>query len=113
MHELHIAGHRVQAIRRVGHPMLHSIRSTRTVCIARVFLGMPLDMAPRMALDTATGVGMVPDIGLGREAYPYPAAFPNSRVEVRSLSKFGYRRWIFHHGDSRKEAGKGHDQSLQ
>ena len=58
---------------RMARRMLCSIRSTLMIRIARILLDMPL----YMALDIATGVGMVRDIGVGREACPYPPVYLN------------------------------------
>ena len=49
--------------------------------------GMPLgmmilDMARGMCRDIATGVGMVRHIGVGPEAYPFPAAYRSSHADV-------------------------------
>ena len=71
MQGLHIADPPGVALRRVAHHMLRSSRTTATICIARMLLGilfvtMVLEMAPGMALDIATGVGMVRDIGVSR-----------------------------------------------
>ena len=85
---------RVRAIPQVPLLVPRSIRVNR---IARnsldILLCMDLDMALGMALEIATGGGMGLDIGVGREAYPYHAAYPNSSAELKFLSKFGYSRW--------------------
>ena len=69
------------------------LRSTRVIRIARIRLDILLCMDLDMALEIATAVGMGLDIGVGCVAYPYHAAYPNTSVDVRFLSKFGYGRW--------------------
>ena len=80
------------------------LRSTSIIHIARVarmLRNTVLVMALRMALDISSGVGTVRDIGVGREAYRYPAGYPISSVEVRFLSNLDTADGIlyFHHGD--------------
>ena len=95
--------------------MLRSTRVAHVTRVPRMLRNTVVDMALGMAFDIATGVGCVRDIGVGREAYPYPAAYPNSSVELKFISKFGYRRWniIFPSRGPGKEPRKGHDQSLR
>ena len=75
MQDLHTADHPVLALLRVAHRTLRSTPTTRVTRIVRMLRGMPvgigmmvLDMNLGMAPDTATGVGMVRDIGVGPEA---------------------------------------------
>ena len=42
-------------------------------------------MVLNTVLDSAIGVGIDRDIGVGHDAYPYPAAYPNLRAEAQSL----------------------------
>ena len=91
---LHTADHPGLALSRVAFRMLRSIRMIRIdrMLLART-LDMVRDMALGMALDTATGVGMVRDIGVGREALPYHAVYPNTKADVKSLSSSGFSKW--------------------
>ena len=73
--------------------MLRGTRITHVIRTALMLRGTTLDMSLGMGLDIATGVGMGREIGVGRERYPYPAAYPNTSVDVRFRSKFGYGRW--------------------
>ena len=88
-----MAYHPGLAFLRVSRRMLRTSRSRRISRIARMLLvttlHMVLDMALGISLDTATGEGMGRDIGVGREAYAYPAAYPNSNSEVRPISTSG------------------------
>ena len=94
MQELHTADRAGLAPPRVAYPTL---RSTRIRRIARMFLGMPLDMdldiCLGMARDIATGLAMFREIGVGHVAYLYHSESRNSRAEVKSLSNFGSSRW--------------------
>ena len=95
LQSFHTADWPVLALLRVAHLML---RITRTTRIARMLRGMVLgmmvlDMALGMARDTATGVGMVRDIGVGAEADLFPVPYRNSNAAVRSLSSSGCSKW--------------------
>ena len=86
MQDLHIADRPGLSLHRVARRMLPSTRMSHIIRTARMLLNMAQDMvlhmALGMALDIATGVEIVRDIGLSREAYPYPAAYPNSNMEL-------------------------------
>ena len=102
--------------------MLRSTRTTHIIHVARLFLVMGLDMDLDtylcMTLDTATGVGIVPEIEVDRNAYPYLVACPNLN-EAKSIlnTGFNWNLWIhrdgvlyLHHGYCREEARNGNDQ---
>ena len=89
MQDSHVVDHPGPAHPRVTPRMLRSTRITHITRVARMLRNGVLVMALRVALDIATGVGTVREIGVAGEDYPYHAAYPNSSVDVRFLSKFG------------------------
>ena len=92
MQPLHTADQPVLAVPPVAPRRLRSILSTLTIHIASMVLGMPFDIGPGMALDTAAGVGMGRDIGVGPAAYLLPAGYRNSIADIRSLLRFGLNK---------------------
>ena len=82
MQDSHLEDHPGPAHPRVTARMGRSSHITRVAPILRNTVTL---VALRMGLDIATGVGTGREIGVGREAYRYPAAFPTSTVEVRFL----------------------------
>ena len=115
MQDSHVVDHPGPAHPRVTPRMLRSNRITHMTRVGRKLRNTVLAMALRRALELATGVATVRDIGVGREGYPYHVAYPNSSVEVRFPLNLDSADGIlfFHHGDPGKEPRKGHDQSLR